>query len=87
MTRLILINIILFIVFILAFATGAFFLSSAAIAGYQILSTIIYVFIALLHLAINYALLRKRQLGQLKPLLLSSIVIVAAYIINLFLYK
>ena len=87
MVKLILINVLLFVLCIILFvlmAAGINFAMGTAPHGVE--TAMAYIAVALIHLFINYALLKKRELGSLKNKIISTVIIVGVYILYLFIY-
>jgi hypothetical protein len=88
MVKIVIINTLLFILFIILFILTGFGISIAmGSANHNKETGAAYVAITMLHLYINYRLLKKRQLDSLRHKAISLILITGAYIGYLFLYK
>lgn len=88
MLKLILINLLLFILFIILFIAAAFVISYAMGTNNHSMETAeVYVVITLLHIYINYRLLKKRKIDTLKNKTISAILIAAVYVGYLFMYR
>jgi hypothetical protein len=88
MLRLILINLLLFILFIILFIFAAFGIGYAmGTASHSVETAEIYVVAALLHVYINYRLLKKQKSDSLRNNIISAILITGAYAAYLFIYK
>jgi uncharacterized membrane protein len=86
--KLILINVLLFLLCMILFVlmvAGINYLMGAA--PHEVEIGMAYIAVAGLHLYINYRLLKKREMASVKNKAISAIVIIAAYIIYLFIYK
>jgi hypothetical protein len=88
MLRLVIINFLLFIMFIVLFVLVAFGISIAmGAANHDKETGAAYVAITILHLFINQRLLKKEHLDSMRHKGIFAILITAAYIGYLFLYR
>lgn len=87
MVKLILVNVLLFIGCIILFVFMAAGIGYAmGTARHDVENALAYVFVAGLHIFINFRLLKKWQPASLRARVVSTILIIAAYIIYLFIY-
>jgi hypothetical protein len=87
MLRLILTNLLLFILFIILFILMGFIISYAmGTENHSRETAEVYVIVTLLHIYFNYRLLKKRKIDTLKNKTISTILVAGAYIGYLFVY-
>lgn len=88
MLKLVLTNLLLLVLFIVLFIASALVISYAMGTNNHSTETAeVYVVITLLHIYINYRLLKKRQMDTFKNKTIAAILIAAVYVGYLFLYR
>jgi hypothetical protein len=88
MLRIVIINILLFIMLIVLFVLAAFAIGIImGTANHDKETGAAYVAVTILHIYINHRMLKKQQLDTLRNKTISVILITAAYIGYLFLYR
>ncbi len=88
MLRIVIINLIVFVLFILLFIFSGFAIGMAmGTANHSKETAEAYVVFWLLHLYINYRMLKKRSMDSIRHKTIAAILITGAYIGYLFIFK
>ncbi len=88
MLKIVLINLVLLVLFMILFMGAAFGIGIAmGTQNHSLHTSAVYVAVILLHLYLNYRLFKKRGRQKALPIIISSILIAAVYIGYLFIYR